>query len=146
MEIHMKNTGHNSSLAPVYFYATSRGRHPGISLGTMSLPRGSGDFKTILKGESLADSSYTLDDIRGIFIPLSEEIMFVSQWDDSEFIRKNFVEPKQVQETTKPQTEVKKCARCFSYVFPRGTGRPVFQFWQILHCVVWFRVHINKDT
>lgn len=111
VEIHMKNTGHTSSLAPVYFYATSRGRHPGISLGTMSLPRGSGDFKTILKGEPLADSSYTLDDIRGIFIPLSEEIMFVSQWDDSEFIRKNFVEPKQVQETTKPQTEEKEAAQ-----------------------------------
>ncbi|TGY96266.1 hypothetical protein E5329_10485 [Petralouisia muris] len=94
VEIHMKNTGHNTSSAPVYFYASNRGTHPGILLGTMGLPRGNGDFKTILKGEPLADSEYSLDDIKGIFIPLSEEIMFVSQWDDSEFIRKNFVEPK----------------------------------------------------
>ncbi len=111
VEIHMKNTGHTSSLAPVYFYATSRGKHPGILLGTMGLPRGSGDFKTILKGETLADSNYSLDDIRGIFIPLSEEIMFVSQWDDSEFIRKNFEEPKQMQETPELQAEEKEDAK-----------------------------------
>lgn len=111
VEIHMKNTGHTSSLAPVYFYATSRGKHHGILLGTMGLPRGSGDFKTILKGETLADSNYSLDDIRGIFIPLSEEIMFVSQWDDSEFIRKNFEEPKQMQETPEPQAEEKEDAK-----------------------------------
>lgn len=105
VEIHMKNTGHTSSLAPVYFYATSRGKHPGILLGTMGLPRGSGDFKTILKGEILADSNYSLDDIRGIFIPLSDEVMFVSQWDDSEFIRKNFVEPESVSEKPDSQSD-----------------------------------------
>lgn len=105
VEIHMKNTGHTSSLAPVYFYATSRGKHPGILLGTMGLPRGSGDFKTILKGETLADSNYSLDDIRGIFIPLSDEVMFVSQWDDSEFIRKNFVEPESVSEKPDSQSD-----------------------------------------
>ena len=103
VEIHMKNTGHTSSLAPVYFYATSRGRHPGILLGTMGLPRGSGDFKTILKGETLADSNYSLEDIKGIFIPLSEDVMFVSQWDDSEFIRKNFAAPESISE--KPESQ-----------------------------------------
>lgn len=94
IEIHMKNTGHSIPSAPVYFYARRQQKLPGILLGNMGLSRGNGDFKVILKGEPLAGSSYSLDDVKGIYIPLSEEIMFVSHWDDNEFIRDDFIEPR----------------------------------------------------
>lgn len=93
VEIHMKNTGHNLSPIPVYFYAQNQQNFPGILLGTMGLSRGNGDFKTILKGETLSDSTYSLDDVKGIYIPLSEEIMFVSQWDETDFVRERFIDP-----------------------------------------------------
>ncbi|MCI9137319.1 MAG: hypothetical protein HFH48_07120 [Lachnospiraceae bacterium] len=98
VEIHMKNTGHSASLIPVYFYAQNQQQFPGISLGTMGLSRGNGDFKTILKGERLADSGYTLDDVKGIYIPLSQQIMFVSQWDDTDFVREHFLETAKKEE------------------------------------------------
>ncbi|MCI8484244.1 MAG: hypothetical protein HFH41_07880 [Lachnospiraceae bacterium] len=93
VEIHMKNTGHNLSPIPVYFYAQNQQNFPGILLGTMGLSRGNGDFKTILKGETLSDSVSSLDDVKGIYIPLSEEIMFVSQWDETDFVRERFIDP-----------------------------------------------------
>lgn len=108
VEIHMKNTGQNASSIPVYFYAQNQQQFPGILLGNMGFSRGNGDFKTILKGETLMDSGYTLDDVKGIYIPLSEQIMFVSQWDDTDFVRGQFSEagggekPRTSSEYSKP--------------------------------------------
>lgn len=110
VEIHMKNTGHSLSPIPVYFYAENQQKFPGILLGTMGLSRGNGDFKTILKGEPLSDSGYRLDDISGIFIPLDSEIMFVSQWNDREFVREQFLEPRKKSEP-KPQNKSPEPAR-----------------------------------
>lgn len=105
IEIHLKNTGHNTPSAPVYFYAQNGHKLPGILVGSMSLFRGNGDFKTILKGEPLADSNYFFKDVKGIFIPLSEEIMFVSQWDDNEFVRENFIKPEKKASAENPSVE-----------------------------------------
>lgn len=104
IEIHMKNTGHSISSAPVYFYARNQQMLPGILLGNMGLTRGNGDFKVNLKGEPFAGGNYSLDDVKGIYIPISGEIMFVSHWDDNEFIRDNFIEPqKEAPKTKDPQ-------------------------------------------
>ena len=90
VEIHMKNTGYSIAPIPVYFYTQKQQEFGGILLGNISLSHGNGDFKIILNTENLADSGYSLDTITGIFIPLSEQIMFVSQWNDTEFIRERF--------------------------------------------------------
>lgn len=105
-EIHMKNTGHNIPSVPVYFYAENGQQFPGVLLGTMGLSRGNGDFKVILNGENLSDSGYTLDQIRGIFIPLDQQVMFVSQWNDREFVREHFVEPRAEKAVPKVSKEV----------------------------------------
>lgn len=92
LEIHMKNTGCSMSPVPVYFYVQQETRLAGIPLGNFSLTRGSGDFKTILDAENLKDSGYRLQDVKGIYIPLTERMMLVSQWDDDEFHLEDFVE------------------------------------------------------
>ncbi len=92
IEIHMKNTGHSSPSIPVYFYARNNQRLPGILIGSMGLSRGNGDFKAVLEEEPFAGTIYSLEDIKGIFLPLSDQVMFVSQWDDSEFVREQFVD------------------------------------------------------
>ena len=93
IEIHMKNTGYSISPIPVYFYTQNQQRFHGILLGDMELARGNGDFKAILTDEDWAENGYSLENVKGIFIPISEEIMLVSQWDNAPFVRDKFIEP-----------------------------------------------------
>lgn len=104
LEIHMKNTGCSLSPVPVYFYVQKESQLAGILLGNFSLTRGSGDFKTILDAKNLKDSGYKLDNVKGIYIPLTEGMMLVSQWDDDEFHLENFVDITET-ETDSPQSD-----------------------------------------
>lgn len=92
IEIHMKSTGYSQENLPVYFYTRKGTQFPGILLGHLSLIRGSGDFKAVLDSENLNASGFCLSDIKGLFLPLSNQIMFLSQWDDDVFIRSAFLE------------------------------------------------------
>lgn len=92
LEIHMKNTGCSLSPVPVYFYVQKDELLAGISLGNFSLTRGSGDFKTVLETKNFKESGYNIDDVKGIYIPLTAQIILVSQWDDDEFHRENFID------------------------------------------------------
>lgn len=92
LEIHMKNTGCSLSPVPVYFYMQKEELLAGISLGNFSLTRGSGDFKTVLETKNFKGSGYNIDDVKGIYIPLTAQMILVSQWDDDEFHRENFID------------------------------------------------------
>lgn len=92
LEIHMKNTGCSLSPVPVFLYVPNNAQLAGILLGNFTLTRGSGDFKTVIDAENLKGSGYGLDDVKGIYIPLTAQMMSVSQWDDDEFDVTNFVE------------------------------------------------------
>lgn len=92
LEIHMKNTGCSLSPVPVYFYVQKGELLAGISLGNFSLTRGSGDYKTVLEAKNLKESGYGIDDVKGIYIPLTAQMILVSQWDDDEFHRENFID------------------------------------------------------
>lgn len=92
LEVHMKNTGCSLSPVQVYFYVGKGKQFGGIFLGNFVLNRGSGEFKTVLNAENIKDSGYPLDDIKGIYIPLTERSMLVSQWDDDEFQREAFTD------------------------------------------------------
>ena len=92
LEVHMKNTGCSLSPVQVYFYIQKKQQLGGIFLGNFVLNRGSGEFKAVLDAENVKDSGYHLDDIKGIYIPLTERTMLVSQWDDDEFKRELFVD------------------------------------------------------
>lgn len=91
LEIHMKNTGYSLSPIPVYFYVEKGAKLAGIPLGNFGLTRGSGDFKAVLDANNLKDSGYGLDSVKGIYIPLTGQIMLVSQWDDDEFRLEDFI-------------------------------------------------------
>lgn len=91
IEIHMKSTGYSVSSVPVYFYTQRNNSFPGILLGELSLSHGNGDFKETFDSSSLADSGLPLSDVKGIYIPVSDSIMLVSQWDNDDFIRGRFL-------------------------------------------------------
>lgn len=92
LEIHMKNTGCSLSSVPIFLYVQKNAQLAGILLGNFTLTRGSGDFKAVINAENLKESGYKLDDVKGIYIPLTAQMMSVSQWDDDEFDVTNFVE------------------------------------------------------
>lgn len=105
LEIHMKNTGCSLTPVPVYFYVQKETKLIGIPLGSFSLIRGSGDFKVILDAENIKDSGYALDDVKGIYVPFTVQMMSVSQWDDDEFHQEDFVDINEMTPENGPQEE-----------------------------------------
>lgn len=105
LEIHMKNTGCSLTPVPVYFYVQKESQLAGIFLGNFTLARGSGDFKILLDAENLKDSGYDLENVKGIYIPLTEQMMLVSQWDDDDFQRENFMEIRETTTDASPSEE-----------------------------------------
>ena len=99
LEIHMKNTGYSLSPIPVYFYVQKNDQFVGILLGKFTLTRGNGEFKIVLNAEDLSDSTFSLDVVKGIYIPLTERTMMVSQWDDDEFHREHFIDAADLSDT-----------------------------------------------
>lgn len=98
-EIHMKNTGCQSCTVPVYFYVPKNHYFIGIPLGDICFTHNSGDFSKVLSHEGLSGTPFSLSDAAGIFIPVSDSVMFVSQWNDLEFVRDNFLEYSDYLET-----------------------------------------------
>lgn len=110
LEIHMKNTGCSLTPVPVYFYVKKETRLAGIPLGNFSLIRGSGDFKIILDAEDIKGSGYSLNKVKGIYIPLTLHMMSVSQWDDDEFRLADFVDITEMQPQNTPEEKPRETA------------------------------------
>lgn len=90
IEIHMKNTGLMEHDIPVYFYTQKNDRLPGISLGSMNFVRGTGEFREIFDTVDISGSGYGISAIKGIFCPVTDQKMILSQWDDDVFDRNAF--------------------------------------------------------
>lgn len=84
VEIHMKNTGLNDDAFPVYFYTQNRTGFPGIFLGSLHFTRGTGELTKVLDASGFSD-------IKGLYLPISEDKMILSQWDDDTFDRHAFL-------------------------------------------------------
>lgn len=90
VEIHMKNTGLKDCNIPVYFYTQNDTGFPGILLGSINFIRGTGEFKELLDSVNISGTGYDISNIKGIFCPISERKIFLSQWDDDVFDRTLF--------------------------------------------------------
>lgn len=90
IEIHMKNTGLMEHDIPVYFYTQKNDRLPGISLGSMNFVRGTGEFREVFDTVDISGSGYGISAIKGIFCPVTNQKMILSQWDDDVFDRNAF--------------------------------------------------------
>lgn len=91
VEIHMKNTGSIAKDIPVYFYAQDNDNFFGILLDSVTFAHGTGEFKKTLNSDNLFDTGYSISRIKGIFLPISDKEMILSQWDDDIFQRSAFV-------------------------------------------------------
>lgn len=79
----------------------------GVEIGQIVLNNGSGDFGRRLSGSQIGDSSYCIQDMKGIIIFLSDTVMFASQWDEKEIRRADFKKyDKSMQDKTKEEEEI----------------------------------------
>ena len=106
VEIHMKNTGLKDCSVPVYFYTRNSDDFPGILLGSVPLAHGAGDFQELLASADISGTGYDISCIKGIFLPVSEHEMILSQWDDDSFHRNNFIPVSDISETKVSAPEV----------------------------------------
>lgn len=90
VEIHLKNTGLMEHDIPVYFYARNDIGFPGILLGSVTFARGIGEFTNLFDSVGISNTDYNISSIKGIFMPISEHQMILSQWDDDSFDRTSF--------------------------------------------------------
>lgn len=90
VEIHMKNTGLIEHDIPVYFYTQNNTGFPGILLGSTHFTRGAGEFKELVDSVDISNTGYNISNIKGIFCPVSDRQMILSQWDDDIFDRNAF--------------------------------------------------------
>lgn len=107
VEIHMRGTGYTGVACPVYLFVRENNKMLGISIGKIQLTGGSGDSRFSLDRENIGGSRYSLGQICGFLIFVTEKVMFASQWDEKEIRRELFTLSEETQsvEESKPERE-----------------------------------------
>ncbi len=82
MELHIKNCPGRKDNINVYFFTKEKTRLPMILLGTAVLKKGTADALFKFDCNLVGNSSYSMEQIRGIVIPLEEGLLVASLWDD----------------------------------------------------------------
>lgn len=83
--IHMRSINSNEKKLGVYFFYREKEQLIGISLGTMVIKNGVGEFRKVMEEEITKGLQVTLEEMGGIIIYENNEHFFATQWDD-EFI------------------------------------------------------------
>lgn len=103
VEIHLKRTGYTNVKCPVYLFVRENETLLGVNIGEITLVNGSGDFVRQLTCDKVAETSYCINDMKGILIFLNDTVMFASQWDEKAIFRESF---KRYEESESvPETE-----------------------------------------
>lgn len=87
LEIHLKGALPSDTSPGVYLFSREGEMIHAVEIGTLSLSGGGGDCKVLLQSGKIADSPYSIYDMKGIYIPLDDSVMFASQWDEGEIAR-----------------------------------------------------------
>ncbi|MDF2473766.1 MAG: hypothetical protein K0R21_1548 [Anaerocolumna sp.] len=80
--LHVTAPSLNERHLKAYMFKRNEGGLTGILLGTLTIRNGVGELKGQTESEHLMNTSYTLDDIGGIVIYLSDDKFFATEWDD----------------------------------------------------------------
>lgn len=87
LEIHLKGALSREPSPAIYLYSRDGETMHAVKIGSLTAGSGGADFKSVIQSEGIAGSPYGIYDINGIWIPVDDEYMFASQWDDGEIIR-----------------------------------------------------------
>lgn len=87
LEIHLKGAFSSEVSPGVYLFSREGEMIHAVEIGSLTVSGGGGDCRVMLQSGKIADSPYSIYDMKGIFIPLDDSVMFASQWDDGEIAR-----------------------------------------------------------
>ncbi|WMJ85321.1 DUF6128 domain-containing protein [Anaerocolumna sp. MB42-C2] len=80
--LHIAAPSLNDKQLKVYIFKRRNDGLEGILLGTFQVKNGVGDYKTVTDSLHIMNSSYSLDDMGGIVLYLTERKFFATSWDD----------------------------------------------------------------
>lgn len=104
VEIHLKRTGYTNVKCPVYLFVREKETLLGVNIGEIILVNGSGDFVRQLTCDQVGETSYCMNDMKGILIFLNDTVMFASQWDEKAIYRENFKRYEEAESVPEVQT------------------------------------------
>lgn len=81
--LHIAAPSLNDKQLKVYIFKRRKDGLEGILLGTLQVKNGMGDYKTVTDSVHIMNSSYSLDDMGGIVLYLTERKFFATSWDDA---------------------------------------------------------------
>lgn len=81
--LHIAAPSLNDKQLKVYIFKSRKGGLEGILLGTLQVKNGIGDYKTVTDSVHIMNSSYSLDEMGGIVLYLTERKFFATSWDDT---------------------------------------------------------------
>ena len=80
--LHIAAPSLNDKQLKVYIFKRRNDGLEGILLGTFQVKNGVGDYKTVTDSLHIMNSSYSLDDMGGIVLYLTDRKFFATSWDD----------------------------------------------------------------
>lgn len=87
LEIHLKGALSPGKTPGIYLFSREDDLIHAVEIGNLTLSSGGGDCKVILQSGKIAGSPYSIYDMKGIIIPLDDNFMYASQWDDGAILR-----------------------------------------------------------
>ncbi|MGN0342951.1 MAG: hypothetical protein ACI4DO_09165 [Roseburia sp.] len=105
IELHIKASLSPGTLIPICLFTRAEDVIWAVEVGKMHAGQMSGDFKTIIKADQVGNSPYSIQDMKGIVVPVDSRQMYASQWDDEVIRRENI---RFYQEPSEEETEKEK--------------------------------------
>lgn len=80
--LHITAPSLNDKQLKVYFFRRDNGGLNGIQIGTMTIRNGTGDLKAQTDSERIMNSPYSIEQMGGMVLYLSNSKFFATEWDD----------------------------------------------------------------
>jgi hypothetical protein len=108
--LHITAPSLNERQLKVYMFKRRDHGIEGILLGTLMIRNGIGEYKGQTETDNIMNSSYSLDDIGGIIIYLSDTKFYATEWDDLPINKEviSSIETNDKKQDEKPEPDMKK--------------------------------------
>ncbi|MDF2586721.1 MAG: hypothetical protein K0S41_562 [Anaerocolumna sp.] len=104
--LHIAAPSLNEKQLKAYIFKRNKGGLQGVLLGTFYVRNGIGDYRVITESAHIMNTPYSLDEMGGIVLYLSDKKFFATEWDDSP-ITKELVSTIEDSQLKKENTEQK---------------------------------------
>jgi hypothetical protein len=106
--LHIAAPSLNEKQLKAYIFKRNKGGLQGVLLGTFYVRNGIGDYRVITEAAHIMNTPYSLDEMGGIVLYLSDKKFFATEWDDSPITKElvSTIEEKQEKKENNEQLKV----------------------------------------